>query len=73
MYVIRGYPQISQTYLKTELEALYEDYGITTVSRKPSDVPHKNHYFQQHLTEKDAIKEKEVIDIINKPVPEDIK
>ncbi len=57
MYVIRGYPQISQTYLKTELEALYKDYDITIVSRKPSDVPYKNHFPYHYLTEKDAIKE----------------
>ncbi len=57
MYVIRGYPQISQTYLKTELEALYKDYDITIVSRQPSDIPYKNHFPYHHLTEKEAIKE----------------
>ena len=62
MYVIRGYPQISQTYLKTALEELYKDYGTATIYRKPSDVPHKIHYSYHHLTEKDAIKEEEVID-----------
>lgn len=57
MYVIRGYAQIFQTYLKTELEALYHDYDITIVSRKPSDIPSKNHFSYHYLTEKDAIKE----------------
>jgi hypothetical protein len=55
MYILRGYPQISQTYLKTELEALWEDYDITIVSTKPSNVPYKNHFPYHHLTELEPI------------------
>ncbi|MDK3159712.1 glycosyltransferase [Kamptonema cortianum] len=57
LYIIRGYPQISQTYVKTELEAVYEDYEVTIVSRKPSDVPYRNYYPYHHLTEPEAVRD----------------
>ncbi|MBW4647120.1 MAG: hypothetical protein KME06_00235 [Kastovskya adunca ATA6-11-RM4] len=57
MYIIRGYPQISQTYVKTELEAIHDDYDVTIVSRKPSNVPYQNHFPYHHLTKQDAIRE----------------
>ncbi|WP_227788999.1 MULTISPECIES: glycosyltransferase [unclassified Nodularia (in: cyanobacteria)] len=57
MYIIRGYPQISQTYIKTELEAIYHEYNVTIVSQKPSNVPYKNHFPYHHLTEINAIQE----------------
>ncbi|WP_228035638.1 glycosyltransferase [Oculatella sp. LEGE 06141] len=57
LYIIRGYPQISQTYIKTELEAVCDDYDVTIVSRKPSNVPYNNHLPYHHLTEQDAIKD----------------
>ena len=55
MYIIKGYPQISQTYIKTELEAIYHEYKVSIVSRNPSNIPYKNHFPYQHLTEIDAI------------------
>ncbi|WP_199305658.1 glycosyltransferase [Pseudanabaena sp. FACHB-2040] len=54
-YIIRGYPQISQTYIKSELEAVYDDYEITIVSRQPSDIPYQNSYPYHALVELDAI------------------
>lgn len=55
VYIVRGYPQISQTYVKTELEALHQDYNITIVSRKPSNVPYENHFPYHHLTDRNAV------------------
>ena len=43
LYVIKGYPQISQTYVKAEIEALEDDYDITIVSRTPANVPYSEH------------------------------
>ncbi|GAA3972901.1 glycosyltransferase [Allohahella marinimesophila] len=48
LFIVRGFPQISQTYLKSELEAIYDDYEVRIISRKPSNVPYRKHYpFQQ--------------------------
>ena len=57
IYIVRGYPQISQTYIKSELEAIYEDYDVTIVCTKPTNVPYDNHYPYHHLVELDAIRE----------------
>jgi hypothetical protein len=57
MYIIKGYPQISQTYIKTEIEAIYDDYEVTIVSQKPSNVPYKNHFPYHHLAKSDAVRE----------------
>lgn len=57
MYIIKEYPQISQTYVKTEIEAIYDDYEVTIVSQKPSNVPHENHFPYRNLTKSDAVRE----------------
>lgn len=43
LMVLKEYPQISQTYIKTEIEALEKDYDLTIVTRRGPDVPYKNH------------------------------
>ena len=57
MYIVTDYPQISQTYIKTELEAIYDDYDVTIVSRDLSDIPYENHFPYHYLTEPDSIRE----------------
>lgn len=57
MYIIKGYPQISQTYIKTEIEAIYDDYEVTIVSQKPSNVPYENHFPYHHLAKLDTVRE----------------
>ncbi|HZG40547.1 MAG TPA: glycosyltransferase [Nodosilinea sp.] len=57
LYIIRGYPQISQTYIKTELEAISDNYEVTIVSRQPSDIPYQEHLPYHHLVELDKIQE----------------
>jgi glycosyltransferase involved in cell wall biosynthesis len=45
MYVLHGYPQASQTYIKTELEAVSRDYDVRIVSTHQEEVtaPYRNH------------------------------
>ena len=57
MYIVNDYPQISQTYIKTELEAIYNDYDVTIISQESSNVSYENHFPYHHLTEPDAIRE----------------
>lgn len=43
LYVLKEYPQISQTYIKAEIEALEQDYDITIVTRKGADIAYRDH------------------------------
>ena len=43
MLLLKEYPQISQTYIKNEIEALEDDYEIQIVTRKGPDIPYDNH------------------------------
>lgn len=43
LFVLKEYPQISQTSIKNEIEALAEDYEIGIVTRKGPDIPYANH------------------------------
>lgn len=43
LFLLKEYPQISQTYIKNEIEALEEDYEIRIVTRKGPDIPYANH------------------------------
>lgn len=42
LFLLKEYPQISQTYIKNEIEALEDDYEIMVVTRKGPDIPYKN-------------------------------
>jgi hypothetical protein len=41
LYIVRNFPQISQTYIKSEIEALQHDYDISVVSLSEPNVPYK--------------------------------
>lgn len=56
-YIIRGYPQISKTYVQRELEAIYDDYKVTIVSKHTVNIAYEEHYPYQYMTEQDAIQE----------------
>mgnify|MGYP003131207018 CR=1 FL=1 len=43
LYVVREFPQLSQTYVKNELKALGDEYEVAILSMKPADRPYKNH------------------------------
>ncbi|HKQ04903.1 MAG TPA: hypothetical protein VJ464_07210 [Blastocatellia bacterium] len=41
MYIARNFPQISQTYIRSEIEALQADYEISVISVSEANVPYK--------------------------------
>jgi hypothetical protein len=43
LFLLKEYPQISQTYIKNEIEALEQDYEVKIVTRKGPDIPYDNH------------------------------
>lgn len=59
MYLLYGYPQASQTYIKTELEAVADRYDVSIVSTHQSEVgvPYRNHLPYRHLSDLGQIRE----------------
>jgi len=52
MYVLYTFPQLSQTYIKNEIEALKDAYDIDVIAMKPPNLPYKTtlpHRFDKHL------------------------
>lgn len=43
MYIVKNYPQISETYIKTEIEAVREVCDIRIIATKRAKMPAKNH------------------------------
>ena len=43
MYILREFPQISQTYIKSEIEVIRDEYEIAVISMRNVDIPYKNH------------------------------
>jgi hypothetical protein len=44
LYLLRQYPQISQTYVKCELDHVVPDNDVLILTRKRAYSPYKNHY-----------------------------
>ncbi len=59
MYLLYGYPQASQTYIKTELEAVKDRYDLSIVSTHQSEVgvPYRNHLPYQHHSDLGELRE----------------
>lgn len=43
LLLLKEYPQISQTYIKNEIEALEQDYEVRIITRKGPDIAYANH------------------------------
>jgi hypothetical protein len=43
LYIVHHFPQISETYIRSEIEALADDYEIRVVSLNQADYPYKTH------------------------------
>jgi hypothetical protein len=43
MYILKNYPQISETYIKTEIEAVREVCEVRIIATKRANMPAKNH------------------------------
>ena len=57
MLVLQYFPQLSQTYIKAEIEALCEDYELSVVTMKAPDLPYKNHYPYRMIPAYDKVRE----------------
>jgi glycosyltransferase involved in cell wall biosynthesis len=44
LYVVREFPQLSQTYVKAEIEALGDGYELAILSMKPANRMYENHH-----------------------------
>jgi hypothetical protein len=57
MYVVSEYPAVSETYIKSEIEALVADYDVRVIASNKAQIPYKNHAPFRHLTEPEMILE----------------
>ena len=57
LYVLKNFPQMSETYIKTEIEAVQEFCDIRIISTKAANLPAKNHEPYEQLTDLAAIRE----------------
>jgi glycosyltransferase involved in cell wall biosynthesis len=57
MYVLKNFPQMSETYIKTEIDAIRELCDIKVVSTKKANLPAKNHVAFQQIDDIAAIRE----------------
>jgi hypothetical protein len=61
MYVLKNFPQMSETYIKTEIEAVQDCCEIMVISIKKANLPAKNHapfrYFEDLGMVREAIQE----------------
>ncbi|MDQ3254145.1 MAG: hypothetical protein M3R15_09610 [Acidobacteriota bacterium] len=49
MIILNAYPQVSETYQKTEIEALRDKYEIGIISLKKPDLTYRNHDPYRHI------------------------
>lgn len=55
MYVLKEYPQISQTYIKAEIESVEDDYDLTIVARQDPNLRYEDHKPYRSLGEVEQI------------------
>lgn len=57
LYILERYPQLSETYIKTEIEAVRDDYEIRVVSLNLANLPARNHHPYEHVTQGERLRE----------------
>jgi len=57
LVLLKEYPQISQTYIKHEIEAIEQHADLTIVTRKGPDIPYDNHRPYRTAEHPDEIRE----------------
>lgn len=55
LYVLNAYPQISETYIKVEIEALHHDYELAIISLKKANYPYKNSHAFHNISDYEEI------------------
>ena len=43
LYLVEEYPQISETYIKTEIEQVKQRYEVSVACTRPANLPYENH------------------------------
>ena len=57
MYIVKNYPQMSETYIKTEIEAVAERCDISVLATRKANLPSKNHMPFKLVEDTSAIRE----------------
>jgi hypothetical protein len=57
IYIIRQFPQISETYIKSEIEAIRDECDVMVIGLAEADLPYKNQTFYRILSDWDMIVE----------------
>lgn len=57
LYILAQYPQMSETYVKSEIEAIRDEYDVFVVGLGKADLPYKNHARYRILSDWDHITE----------------
>lgn len=57
LYVLKNYPQMSETYIKTEIEAVREQCEVKIIATKRANLPAKNHEPYRYLEDLSVIRE----------------
>ena len=57
MYMLKNFPQMSETYIKTEIEAVRERCEIAVVATKKANLPAKNHVPFRQIEDLSVIRE----------------
>lgn len=57
MYIVRNFPQISQTYIRSEIEALQDEYEIAVVTLTNPNVPYRRHVPFRQISDPAEVRE----------------
>src|SRR5207247_10500167 len=57
MYILKNFPQMSETYIKTEIEAVRERCEIAMMATKKANLPAKNHVPFRQIEDLSVIRE----------------
>jgi len=57
MYIVRNFPQITQTYIRSEIIALQDDYDISVVTMRKPNIPYLNPYPFREISDLNLLKE----------------
>jgi glycosyltransferase involved in cell wall biosynthesis len=55
VYIVKNYPQLSQTYIKNEIGVLREDFDIRIIALDSPDYPDPDHYPFRRISEPEEI------------------
>ena len=66
LYLLTRYPQLSETYIKNEIEALKDDYEIKIISFQNSSLRYKNHHPFEVIQVKGNTMSDEIVEVDGK-------